>query len=140
MPSFLAHTLFTSIDTFFNLSKSILPFIISLLSMIPVRDTPSKDSSSVFCFHLLVKYLKFVSVAWNVPRTVAASTLAIKVSSLSSGLTTTSVKLQNCLLRRIISLHGLHPKSLYSSLLPFLDACFSAACLLNIPRSPLLDS
>ena len=112
MPSFLAHTLFISIDTFFNLSKSILPFIILVLSIIPVRDTPSKDSSSVLCFHLLVKYLKFVSVAWNVPRIVAASTFETKESSVSSGLTTTSVKLQNCLLRRIISLHGLHPKSL----------------------------
>ena len=93
----------------------------------PVRETPNNASSSVLSFQAFVKYLKLVSVAWNVPRIVASSTFLSKSIQLSLGLTTTSVKLQNCLLRSIISLQGLHPKSLYSSRLPFLAACSSAA-------------
>ena len=110
------------------------------LSIIPVRDTPSRASSTVLFCHAFVKYLKFVKVAWNVPRIVANSIFLDSEDQLSSARTTTSVKLQNCLLRNMISLHGLQPKSLYSSRLPFLNACFSAACLLNIPRSPFLLS
>ncbi len=40
----------------------------------------------------------------------------------------------------VSSEHGLHPKSMSDVRLPFFSACFCAATLLNIPRSPDLDS
>ena len=79
--------------------------------MIPVSDTPSKASSSVFVFHILLKYLKSVRVACRVPRIAAMRTFRLRLESVSSGLTTTSDRLQNWLGLRMISLHGLVPKS-----------------------------
>ena len=124
-----------------SITSSVLPVVdVILLSMIPVSDTPSKRSSSVFFFHTLRKYLKLVNVAWNVPRIVARRTFSLSVSTVSLSRTTTSDKLQNWYGRKIISLQGLHPKSWSVSRLPFLAACLIADCLLKIPRSPDLLS
>ena len=54
----------------------LLPFI-KLLSIIPVRDTPSSASSSVLCTHLGRKRLKLVNDDWNVPSIVANLTFRI---------------------------------------------------------------
>ena len=61
----------------------------------PVKETPNKRSSSQFCNHLLLRYLKLVSVDWNVPKIVALITLSFNVSKVSFGRITTSDKLQN---------------------------------------------
>ena len=116
-----------------------LPDIMSL-SMIPVSDTPSKRSSSVFFFHTLRRYLKSVSVDWNVPKIVARRTLSVSVCCVSDARTTTSDRLQNWYGRKIISLQGLHPKSCSTSRRPFLAACTCADLRLKIPRSPDLLS
>ena len=108
--------------------------------MMPVKDTPSNASSSVLCTHLGRNLLKLVSDAWNVPSIVASLTLTSISFCVSSALTTTSVKLQNCPSLNSISLQGLQPKSWLVSRLPFLPACLIAASLLKIPRSPDLDS
>ena len=111
-----------------------------------MSETPSSLSSSQFIFHLLVKYLKLVRVDCHVPSIVASSTFFSKEVGVSSLLTTASVKLQNSRGLRIISEHGLVPKSSLSSLLSPLSGlfmstfklltCFLALALLNIPRSP----
>ena len=77
--------------------------------MIPVRLTPSSLSSSVFFFHSSERNLKSVSVDWYVPSIVASSIFFLRVETVSVDLTTTSVRLQNCLSLSIISEHGLHP-------------------------------
>ena len=141
MPSFLANSLLVSTASLRKrVRNSLLGLLVSLLSMIPVKDTPSNLSSSVFCLHCLRKYLKSVKVDWNVPSIVAALTLANKSFSLSVARITTSVRLQNWYGRKIISEQGLVPKSHSTSLLPFSDALFLAACLLKMPRSPDLES
>ena len=63
--------------------------------MIPVKDTPSKRSSSVLSFHTFLKYLKSVSVDCIVPKIVARRTLRFNESSVSLSRTTTSDRLQN---------------------------------------------
>ena len=108
-PSFIATALFFKVSKFVASNAEVLS---NLLSMMPVSDTPSNASSSVLVFQAFVKYLKLVKVAWKVPKIVASSTLFESVDQLSLDLTTTSVRLQNCLLRNMISLQGLQPKSL----------------------------
>ena len=71
-PSFIVTAEFFKACSFIGKFLSIDIF---LLSIMPVRDTPSSASSSVLFFQAFVKYLKLVSVAWNVPRIVANSTL-----------------------------------------------------------------
>nr|QPI16358.1 MAG: hypothetical protein NIOZUU157_00248 [Virus NIOZ-UU157] len=110
------------------------------LSMMPVKDTPSSASSSVFFTHLGRNRLMSVSDAWNVPSIVASLTLRNISFCVSSALMTTSVRLQNCPSLNSISLQGLQPKSWLVSRLPFLATCLVAASLLKIPRSPDLDS
>ena len=82
----------------------------------------------------------WVKVDWAVPRIVASLTLRLSVSRSSVSLTTTSVRLQNWLLLRMISLQGLHPQAYPVSRLPFLATWASAATRLKMPRSPDLDS
>ena len=117
----------------------LLPLVI-LLSIIPVRETPSSRSSSVFLRQELVIYLKLMSVDWRVPRIAASLALVRRLSTVSVGLTTISDRLQNCLFLRIISEHGLVPKSHSGSLRPLRPACFVADSRLKIPRSPDFDS
>ncbi len=90
----------------------------------PVIDTPSNASSSVFCCHFFLRYLKSVKVACSVPNILARRTFRFSVATVSSDLTTTSERLQNWLGLNMISLHGLVPKSCSGSRLPFLAACF----------------
>ena len=143
IPSFLAHFLFVATSRTASNTTSQwgeLGVLSKALSMIPVMLTPSNASSSVFFFQMLRKYLKSVKVACSVPMIAATSALAFNVSSVSSSRTTISDKLQNWLLRRIISEQGLVPKSWLGSRRPFLAAIFCAATRLNKPRSPDLDS
>ena len=63
-------------------------------------------------------------IGFSVPNIVAISTFSFKVSSVSSGLTTTSERLQNCLFLKTISEQGLVPKSYSPSLLPERVAIF----------------
>ena len=63
MPSFLANSLLVSTASLRSLiNNSLSGLLVSLLSMIPVNDTPSNLSSSVFCLHCLRRYLKSVKV------------------------------------------------------------------------------
>ena len=71
---------------------------------------------------------------------VASSTFLDRLLISSVARTTISVRLQNWYGRKIISEQGLQANSQSASRLPFLAACFCAACLLKIPRSPDLDS
>ena len=112
---------------------------VSLLSNIPVRDTPSRRSSSLLSFHFLERYLKSVNADWNVPIIAAIRTFSFMVFFVSCGRTTTSLRLQNCLDRRDISPQGLVPKECEVSL-PISAALLTAATRLNNPLSPLLDS
>ena len=104
--------------------------------MIPVSDTPSRRSSSVLFCHTLRKYGNFVNLDCIVPKMVASSTFLDKLLISSVARTTISVRLQNWYGRNIISEQGLQANSQSASRLPFLAACFCAACLLKIPRSP----
>ena len=61
----------------------------------PVSDTPNNLSSSVLRCHTLRRYGNFVKVAWIVPRIEAIRTFLRSVFSVSSYLTTASVRLQN---------------------------------------------
>ena len=144
MPNILDQSLFVSILICLRFCSSLckpgrLPAV-HLLSIIPVRDTPNNLSSSQFFFQSFVTYLKLVNVDCIVPSIVASLTLFNKVSSVSSGLTTTSDKLQNSLLRKIISEHGFVPKSYSVFLLSLFSAILCADALLKIPLSPDLDS
>ena len=93
------HSSFVVIATSFNLSrvlaKPLFVVVSSLLSIIPVSDTPNSRSSSVFRCHTFRKYGNFVSVDCIVPRIVARRTFRSKSSTVSVDLTTTSVRLQN---------------------------------------------
>ena len=104
----MATAIFLSSES--NSSKPFfLPFV-NGLSIIPVKETPNKRSSSQFCSHLLLRYLKLVSVDWKVPKIVALITFSFNVSKVSFGRITTSDKLQNSSDLKIISLQGLVPK------------------------------
>ena len=81
-----------------------------------------------------------MNVDWIVPRTAASFTFSIKSFSVSSARAITSVRLQNWYGRRIISEHGLVPKSWSGSRLPFFLQTFLDASREKIPRSPDLDS
>ena len=144
MPNRFANSLFTTIELSrrrvrraFVSPETLLSI---LLSRIPVRETPSRASSSQFFFHSLERYGKFVRDAWNVPRIVAIRIFLIRVSSVSVARTTTSERLQNSRSRNKISLQGLHPHSWSGSRRsPSFSTVFFAASRLKIPRSPLLD-
>ena len=125
IPSFLDHSLltFTASDLRERRKSGKLPLplfhsetplvlllqLIKALSIIPVKDTPSSASSSVFLTHFILSLLMFVSEAWKVPRIAASLTLFLISSCVSSFLMTHSVRLQNCPSRKIISEQGLHP-------------------------------
>jgi len=53
--------------------------VINGLSIIPVRDTPSRRSSSVFRCHTFRRYGNLVYVLWIVPSIVAQSDLSFQV-------------------------------------------------------------
>ena len=80
-----------------------------LLSIIPVKDTPSSLSSSVLRVHCRLNPLMSVKQDCMVPKIVAISTFLCNILGVSSALTTTSDRLQNCLGRRIISQQGFVP-------------------------------
>ena len=115
MPRRSAHTALVRIATLRSSSRvaSSPAFLLvkSGLSIMPVKLTPNRRSSSVFLAQILRKYGNFVYVLWMVPRIVASSTLVLSVSTVSVARTTTSVRLQNWYGRRMISLHGFVPKS-----------------------------
>ena len=122
------HSLLVAIETSrrssSSKSRSSFSSVSNGLSKIPVRLTPSKDSSSVFVFQIPLRYLKSVRVACRVPKIVAIRTFLLRDSAVSSGLTTTSERLQTCDFRNTISEHGFVPKSLSLSRLPFLQLVF----------------
>ena len=143
MPNFSAYLALVLIAScFISLSQRGLSTALDSkrLSIIPVSDTPSRRSSSVFLCHILRKYGILVKVDCTVPRIVASLTLRLRLSRSSLSRTTTSVRLQNWYGRRIISEHGLVPHSCPVSRLPFFSTCLSAATRLKIPRSPDLLS
>ena len=135
IPSFSAHSLFVLIassrSSSSNFSRpSSCPFVFGL-SIIPVRETPRSRSSSQFRFHSFVRYLKLVRVDWNVPRIVASLTFWRSDLAVSHLRITTSERLQNSLLLRMISEQGLVPKSSLGCLLScssvfILSTCFMA--------------
>ena len=117
IPKLFAHTLLVctahTLRSFNKLSNLVLECNpqVNSLSIIPVKLTPKSLSSSVLLVHTLLIFLMFVKVLCIVPSIVATFTLLIKDCLSSSLRTTTSVRLQNCLLLRIISEQGLVPKS-----------------------------
>jgi len=110
---------------------------IAWLSIWPVKLTPNKASTSQFFFHSFLRYGKLVNELCMTPSHVAVSTLSSKLSKSSSSLTTTSLRLQNCISLSIISPQGFVPCINGAYLLG--GALLCAASRLNIPLSPVPD-
>src|SRR5208282_1621749 len=145
IPSFAAHSLFTvtvySRSSSSRASSSGPGVERRGTSLIPVRLTPRRRSSSAFFCQILRRYLKLVRVDCSVPRMAARRIFRLSEAFVSPGRQTTSVRLQNPCGRRMISPQGLVPKSMSSHLRrPYFLAWFRAAMRLKNPRSPERES
>src|SRR5271157_2919463 len=120
MPSLPAHSVATSMVysriSSRNFASSSQFVDMNVLSMIPVKDTPSRRSSSAFFCHSLRRYRNSVNVDCRQPMMVAMRTLRLIDALVSCARRTTSDRLQKPLGRKLISPQGLVPNSMPSHL------------------------